>query len=303
VNRFAKFRSGTRKLVTSDATMLAIPGFVVTMGLEYAILRRRGDALVAIGAETDESNVAAPLGYEPKDSAASLAMGAGMLGMGIAASTVINPLDRFLYARRVASVGARRFGFVGAMLVWDFLYYWDHRMSHEHRIFWAQHVNHHSSQRYNLSTALRQSWTSFLMHWVFTPMLVAGFTPKQVARAGELNLLYQYWVHTETVDKLAPSAEYTLSTASHHRVHHGANPQYLDKNYGGILILWDRLFGTFEPEDERVRYGLTKNIRTFNPVKIAYHEWADLLGDMRTATTWRSRFRHAWSPPGWTPNR
>lgn len=292
---------GLRNVVTDDATMLAIPGFLATMGLEYWSLRRRREDLVEIGAPTNVSNVDAPLGYETKDTLASMAMGSGMLVIGTAAMKALHPLDDWAYRHRLSSWGARRGGFAAAVLAWDFLYYWDHRWGHEHRVFWASHVNHHSSERYNLSTALRQSWSGTIMHWVFMPMLAAGFTPAQVARAGELNLLYQYWVHTETVDQLPVGVEAVMNTASHHRVHHGTNPQYLDRNYAGIFIIWDRLFGTFEPEDERVQYGLTKQLATFNPLRIASHEWASLIRDVRGARSWKERRGFMFNPPGWAP--
>ena len=134
------------------------------------------------------------------------------------------------------------------MVLWDFLYYWDHRWMHEVRLLWANHVSHHSSERYNLSTALRQPWSGFLHGWVFAPMPLLGFPTAKTAKAGQLNLLYQYWIHTEAIDRLPRRIEQVLNTPSHHRGHHGANDQYLDKNYGGILIVWDKLFGTFEPE-------------------------------------------------------
>ncbi|MDH3753169.1 MAG: sterol desaturase family protein [Acidimicrobiia bacterium] len=301
-NRDASGASSLRRIVTGNYTMLAIPAFLGSMAVEYLALRRKADVLVELDDPTTESNTARPLGYEARDTLASLAMGAGMLAIGVAASKAFDPLDRWLYRRRLASLGSRRFGFAAAVLAWDFFYYWDHRWGHEHRVFWAAHVNHHSSRRYNLSTALRQSWTGAMMHWVFTPMFAMGFSPAQVARAGELNLLYQYWVHTETIDKLPRPVEMVFSTASHHRVHHGADPQYLDRNYGGILILWDRLFGSFEPEVERVHYGLTKNIDTFNPVRIAYHEWADIIRDLARSSSWRERVGYTFGPPGWAAN-
>jgi sterol desaturase/sphingolipid hydroxylase (fatty acid hydroxylase superfamily) len=286
--------------MAGDATMLAIPVFLGTIALE-AIVLRRGRRTVALDDPTTLSNVERPVGYEARDTATSLAMGVGMLSIGLATARVLGPLDRLIFAKRFANVGRRRFAFAGAILVWDFLYYWDHRMSHEHRIFWASHVNHHSSERYNLSTALRQPWTNIVTHGFFFPMLMAGFTPAQVARAGELNLLYQYWVHTETIDRLPRSVEYVMNTASHHRAHHGANRQYLDKNYGGILIIWDRMFGSFEPEQARVKYGLTKNIDTFNPVRVAFHEWAGIARDVAGAKSWRERWAFTFGPPGWTP--
>ncbi|NNE74841.1 MAG: sterol desaturase family protein [Acidimicrobiales bacterium] len=271
------------------------------MGLEYVALRRSGKPIVEIDDPTAVSNVDAPLGYETRDTLASLAMGTGMLAIGLGTAKVLGPLDRAVFARRLAAAGARRGGMAAAIVAWDFSYYWSHRWQHEHRVLWAAHVNHHSSERYNLSTALRQPWTGWITHWVYLPMLVVGFTPTQVARAGQINLLYQYWVHTEAIDTLPAPIERVMNTASHHRVHHGANQQYLDRNYAGIFIVWDRLFGSFEPEGERIRYGLTKNIETFNPVKIAFHEWMDIFRDLRASRSWPDRIGATWGPPGGQP--
>ena len=174
---------------------------------------------------------------------------------------------------------------------------------HEVRLLWAHHVSHHSSERYNLSTALRQPWSPFLTAWIFAPMPLLGYSTATTRRAGQLNLLYQYWIHTEAIDRLPALAERVLNTPSHHRVHHGANRQYLDKNYGGILIVWDKLFGTFEPEVRRIRYGLTKNNNTFNPIKVGYHEFVDIARDVRRSGSVRQGLRAVFGPPGWTPRR
>lgn len=287
-----------------DLTKVAIPAFTVTMLIEHLALRRRATVAPDADLPAEVSNVARPVGYELRDTAASLAMGIGMLAVGVATERALGPLHERLTrtgpARR-ARLGSRRGAVVTAILLWDLLYYWRHRWGHEVRLLWAGHVNHHSSERYNLSTALRQSWTGVLADWVIWPMYLLGFTPRQVALAGQLNLLYQYWVHTEVVDRLPRPIEYVLDTASHHRVHHGSNSQYLDRNYGGILILWDRWFGTFEPERERVRYGLTTNIDTFNPVTIAFHEYAAIARDVRAARGWRAKLGHVLGPPGWRP--
>ncbi len=292
------------RVFTGDATRSAIPVFVATMALEWWMLHRKPNKLATSPAPSkDESNVEAPVGYEPRDTAASLAMGVGSLVINAAAATVLRPVTNALFARRLLSLGTRRSAAIAALVLWDFFYYWDHRLSHEHRVLWAAHVNHHSSERYNLSTALRQSWTGFVVNWVFWPMLLVGFSSTQMARAGQLNLLYQYWVHTETVDRLPGGLERVFNSASHHRVHHGSDTEYLDRNYGGILIIWDRLFGTFEPEGRRVTYGLTKNINTHNPLRIAFHEWAAIARDVRGAQSWRERVGFTLGPPGWTPDR
>ena len=152
---------------------------------------------------------------------------------------------------------------------------------HEVRLFWANHVTHHSSERYNLSTALRQPWSGFLLSWVFLPMPLLGYPGRtRSAKAGQLNLLYQYWIHTEAIDRL-PAAD--RSRVQHAVAPPGAprrQPAVPRPNYGGILIVWDKLFGTFEPEIRRVKYGLTKNIDTYNPLRIGYHEFADIARDV-----------------------
>ena len=186
-----------------------------------------------------------------------------------------------------------------AILGWDAIYYWNHRIMHEARFLWAIHVVHHSSERYNLSTALRQPVMDAF--GVFVPyglLSLFGFRPEVVLQARGWNLLYQYWIHTEAIDRLGPF-ERIFNTPSHHRAHHGANRQYLDRNHGSILIVWDKLFGTFEPEQERVVYGLTTNIDTFAPARIATHEHRDMLDDVRRSRTWRERLSYVVRGPGW----
>lgn len=200
-------------------------------------------------------------------------------------------------------LGSGLLGWTVALVGKDLGYYAFHRASHENRFLWAAHVVHHSSQRYNLSTALRQSWTP-LTSWIFyAPLVLLGVNPAILIMSGSINLLYQFWIHTEAIDRLPRPIEHVFNTPSHHRVHHGSNPQYLDKNYGGILILWDRWFGTFEPEVEPVRYGLTRNIETFNPLRIATHEYADLFRELRHDRSWGDRARRLWHGPGWTPQQ
>ncbi|HUS23411.1 MAG TPA: sterol desaturase family protein, partial [Candidatus Binatia bacterium] len=165
------------------------------------------------------------------------------------------------------------------------------------RLLWCTHVNHHSSERFNFAVALRQPWTEPLTApWFWLPLPLLGFHPLMVMTQQAINLLYQFFVHTEAVRSMGP-LERVLNTPSHHRVHHGSNPQYIDRNYGGIFIFWDRLFGTFEPEREPVRYGLVHNLATFHPVKIAFHEWAALWRDLRGARSWRERWRCAFAAP------
>ncbi len=290
--------------------LLSAPLFIATIAWERRVLSRRdqrptGDFDESTSEELADRRLPAdplvPVGYERSDTVANLSMLAGNVAVNLAVAGAVAAMSRFVFKRRIANLGATRWSLPVAMVAWDFLYYWDHRWMHEVRLLWANHVSHHSSQRYNLSTALRQPWSGFLTSWVFLPMPLFGIPAHHVIKAGQLNLLYQYWVHTEAIDKLPAPIEAVFNTPSHHRVHHGVNPQYLDKNYGGILIVWDKLFGTFEPEVRRVRYGLTKNIATLNPGRIAYHEFADIARDLRRARSWRDRAGFLLRAPGWQP--
>jgi sterol desaturase/sphingolipid hydroxylase (fatty acid hydroxylase superfamily) len=207
-----------------------------------------------------------------------------------------------LFPRRVLpDLGNGPLAVAVATLGWDFIYYWNHRFQHESRFLWAMHVVHHSSERYNLSTALRQPVAeSLILSVPYGLLALLGIRPDVIETARGINLIYQYWIHTETIRSLGP-LEQVLNTASHHRVHHGSQRQYLDRNHGSILIVWDRLFGTFEPEDERVVYGLTTNIDTYNPLRIASHEYAAIGHDVASARTWRDRVSHVVRGPGWRP--
>lgn len=191
-----------------------------------------------------------------------------------------------------------------AMVWWDLAYYWNHRNMHTVRAMWAIHVPHHSSEHYNLSTALRQPVASAFGVWVPYGLPARfGVRPRIIEVSRALNLIYQYWIHTDLVRSLGP-AEAVLNTPSHHRVHHGSNQRYLDRNHGGILIIWDRLFGTFtreEPEVEPVRYGLTKNIESYNIWTVITHEYRAMFRDVAKATTWRDRLGHVLRRPGWRP--
>ncbi|MFN8195195.1 MAG: sterol desaturase family protein [Nocardioidaceae bacterium] len=204
-----------------------------------------------------------------------------------------------LFASNRLDLGSGALATAVAVLGWDFIYYWNHRLSHESRWLWAVHVVHHSSERYNLSTALRQPVAEGVTMTVpYGLLALLGVRPSLIEHARGLNLIYQFWIHTEAIRSIG-RLEKVLNTPSHHRVHHGSNRHYLDRNHGSILIVWDRLFGTFEREDETVVYGLTRNIDTYNPVTIATHEWADIARDVAGARTWRDRWSFLLRRPGW----
>ena len=266
-----------------DLTVLASPLFLALLGLEFVIARRQGRDVFA-----------------SPDTWTSLSLGVGSLFAGAAWKTASAGLYLSAFEHRVLDLGDGPFAFAAAFVAVDFAYYWFHRLHHEVRVLWASHVPHHSSQRYNLATALRQSWTPFTGLPFYLPLAFV-FSPAQILTAYSLNLLYQFWIHTELIGRLGPF-EWVFNTPSHHRVHHGANVEYLDRNYAGVFIVWDRWFGSFEPERAPVRYGLTKNITSFNPVYAAFHEFAAVLRDAATAGSLRDAAGYLLRPPGWKPN-
>jgi len=248
-----------------------------------------------------------PHAYEPRDTLTSLAFGLGSTVAGALAGGAFLALFMWAYQFRIFDFGPQWWTVWWAwplcFVLDDLKYYWVHRFGHRVRWFWASHVNHHSSQHYNLSTALRQTWTGFLtLGFVFAlPLVLLGFHPVMIAICGGFNLIYQFWIHTEAIRKMPRWFEAAMNTPSHHRVHHATNPRYLDRNYAGVFIVWDRLFGTFEPESdgERIRYGIVRQLGTFNLIWSVFHEWVGMLGDI-----WRSPWRHKLSyllrEPGWS---
>jgi len=270
----------------SNLVLYSIPAFVVLVLLELAWTRKHP----------------ALRGYETRDTFASLSMGLINVGISAGAKFLSIPMFAVLYEHRLVDV-------VAALGVWSWLvllfaedlcYYWFHRLHHEVRVLWAAHVNHHSSQYYNLSTALRQPLlTPFTGPLFWAPLAVVGFPPAMILTAQAVSLLYQFWLHTEAVDRLGP-LEWIMNTPSHHRVHHGKNVPYLDKNHAGIFIIWDRLFGTFAREDEKVVYGLTTDIKTFNPLRIGFHEFAAIGRDVARAPTIGAKLGYLFAPPGWS---
>ena len=268
----------------------AIPFFIVAMLLELYVTTRE---------KFKETK-----GYETKDAFASIAMGLGNVFLGFLSKGIVLGALYFVYENfRLFTIPIAWWSFVLLFFADDFAYYWFHRISHECRLFWASHVVHHSSQRYNLSTALRQTWSgsfySFIF-WLWIPLV--GFHPAMILLQMSISLLYQFWIHTEAIDKLPKWFEAVFNTPSHHRVHHGSNPIYLDRNHAGILIIWDKLFGTFQPEleEEKVVYGLVKNIHTYNPVKIAFLEWVHMFKDAFSGKkNLKERFQYIVKPPGW----
>ncbi|RYY99192.1 MAG: sterol desaturase family protein [Chitinophagaceae bacterium] len=266
----------------------AIPFFLVLLGIEAWISTRGHHNL-----------------YERRDTWGSLGLGIGNVLTGFVTKALIFGLFLGIYRLRLFELLPSAWWFWPLLLLADdFSYYWFHRSAHHINWFWASHVVHHSSQHYNLAAALRQTWTgnatgSFLF-WAWMPL--AGFHPVWVLFMQQVSLIYQFWIHTELVRRLPRPLEWVLNTPSHHRVHHGSDLKYLDRNHGGILIIWDRLFGTFQPEEERPTYGLTNNICSFNPLVLALRTWGQLIRTVRRAPSLRTRLGYLFGPPGWSPD-
>lgn len=269
-----------------DLIQLAIPGFVLLLVAEV---------IVTAIQQKDY--------YDAKDTASSLTMGIGNVVVGFVGKAIVFGAYSFIYQFRLFTIDMTHWwAWVVLFFADDFSYYWFHRISHSSRYFWASHVVHHSSQKYNLGTALRQTWTGNIsgafIFWLWLPLV--GFSPVAVMTMQAISLLFQFWIHTEHINKLPAPIEYLFNTPSHHRVHHGSDLAYLDKNHAGVLIIWDRLFGTFELERNRPTYGLTKNIDSHNPVRIAFHEWTDIARDLRRSGSLRNAFCYVFGPPGWS---
>lgn len=281
-------------------------GAVVTTVADVVRRHRAGDLPEA---GTIPTNGAAPtLVHSRVDalgrlSGASAVTAVGATALAAATTWAAATSGTALFARHDRDLGTGVLATAVAILGWDAIYYWNHRLSHESRWLWAVHVVHHSSERYNLSTALRQPVAEGVTMTVpYGLLALIGVRPSVIETARALNLIYQFWIHTEAIRSIG-WLEKVLNTPSHHRVHHGTNRQYLDVNHGSILIVWDKLFGTFEPEVERPVYGLTRNLDTFDPRVIATHEWRAMAADVAGSTTWRDRFGFLLRGPGWAYRR
>ena len=239
-----------------------------------------------------------PTAYLAKDSWNNILIGFVSVGFGLLFGTFIALIYGAAFSLSPFKFPAEAW-WTWALLFFvdDFAYYWFHRASHESRLFWNFHVVHHSSQFYNLSVAVRQSWFGGLVHWLFyAPIMLLGFAPWMFAVMHGFNLIYQFWIHTKFITSLGP-LEYVLNTPSHHRVHHGVNNPYLDKNYAGVLIIWDRMFGSFVTEAEEPKYGIIKPVNSFNPLWINTHAWAEMWQEIRQRNTFMGKMRCIFASP------
>lgn len=273
--------------------VLSIPLFFLLMGVELAWSAWSGSKAGLTGSSV----------YRLNDFIANLGCGIGSQVVGAFTKTLIFAAYLWTYDHlRLFTVPATALTWIVAFLLVDLLYYWFHRLSHEVNFLWAAHIVHHQSEEYNLSVALRQSWWQGLFSWWFyVPVAVLGIHPMVIVTVGAFNTLYQFWIHTKAVRTLGP-LEAVLNTPSHHRVHHGSDPKYIDRNHAGTLIIWDRLFGTFQREEEEPVYGITTPLASWDPVKANFHYWGDLFALAGRCTSWRDMVLVFLKPPGWRPS-
>ena len=280
----------------------AVPFFLLTIAIELAALKFLDDD----HAPVEEGGAGkARTGYLGRDARTSMSMGlislvfslalkVGSFFVFIAVFTYVTPdvlkmpTDTWWY-------------WVLLILAVDLSFYASHRFVHRVNVGWAAHQAHHSSEYMNFATALRQKWNPWFEFLFWLPLPFLGFSPWTIYVAFGINLIWQFFTHTETIGKLPRPVELVFNTPSHHRVHHGSDPEYLDKNYAGILIVWDRMFGTFVEETKRPTYGLTKPVDTYNLIKLQYGDYAQIARNVRAATSWRDKLGYLFGPPGWEP--
>lgn len=278
-----------------EPVLFAIPFFLLLLAIEWVSARKLEHL-----ADDDRPGAGA---YMTRDAWTSLSMGlvsiVTMSAWKFAA--LLGYAAIYTYVAPWQLSATQGYTWVIALVGVDLLFYLYHRMAHRVRVVWATHQAHHSSEYFNFATALRQKWNNSgeILMWLPLPLL--GVPPWMVFFSFSISLIYQFWVHTEHIGKLWRPIEFVFNTPSHHRVHHGMDAEYLDKNYGGILIIWDRLFGTFQPEIFRPRYGLTKPVDTYNIWKLQTHEYAAIGRDVRSARRLRDRLGYIFGPPGWQP--
>ena len=236
--------------------------------------------------------------YEQKETIGSILVGIGNVIIGLIIKVLLLSFIVFIYNVVPWRMEFQWWTFIPCYIIFDFFSYWAHRVSHHLRFFWATHVPHHSAEHYNLTVSFRLSWVQYLKIIFFAPVSLIGFHPVIVFITNQIAVLFQFWVHTEYIPKLHPVIEYLFATPSNHRVHHGIQGKYINKNFGATFIIWDRLFGTYEPESERPVYGITHNIsHKGNPLFINFHEYIDMFQDVVKAKSFREKLFFIFGDP------
>ena len=265
--------------------LFAIPVFFLLIGLELLLARMKRTQL-----------------YRFNDAVTNISCGIQQQVTGVLFKTLLFAGYVWMYDHRLWTIPEIWWSFVLVFIGVDFFYYWFHRSTHEISVLWGAHIVHHQSEDYNLSVALRQSAIqAFASNVFYLPLAFVGFSPASFLVMATFQTLYQFWIHTRTIDKLHPAFEYVFNTPSHHRVHHGVNPEYLDKNHGGTLIVFDRWFGTFQAEQADPVYGVTVPLRSWNPVWAQFDYYVWLGQRLSKAASWSDRWQMLYRKPGWLP--
>lgn len=265
--------------------LVAIPFFLIAILIEIWALRRQNKAAA----------------YRLNDAITNLNIGIGQQATGMFfKSIMLYGYVKIYENAAIVSLPQTWWSFLLCLVAFDFLFYWAHRLGHESNFFWGAHSVHHQSEEYNLSVALRQSWFhSFITFFIFLPLAIVGFHPVTFTAAAGVNIIYQFWIHTQAIDKLPSWVEAIWNTPSHHRVHHAVNKQYIDRNHAGMFIVWDKMFGTFEAENEAPIYGITTPLSSWNPFWANIHYYIELWQQSRHISRLRDKLYLWIAPPGW----
>ncbi|NJC24679.1 sterol desaturase family protein [Neolewinella antarctica] len=279
----------------------AVPVMIFLTLMEWFLRRREyKHELAEAIARGDDRGIADKYKYDVKDGLAAAGVGIGNLISTAAVKALTFGVILFFYNLTPLYVPTAWWSFIVCFFVVDFCRYWAHRVAHEQRFWWATHVTHHSSEQYNFSVSFRLSWTQHIKVIFFIPAALLGFDPFVFFICMQIGVLYQFWIHTEMIDKMWAPVEFFFVTPSHHRVHHATEEKYLDKNYGSSFIIWDRIFGTFCPEQETPNYGILTPVNSYNPVKLVFHEHWDMFRDMNTYRHPKAWWRIMFGGPGMT---
>ena len=236
--------------------------------------------------------------YEKRETIGSILVGLGNVAIGAALKLSLFYGMIWVYNNIPWRMELVWWTFIPCYIIFDLCSYWAHRVSHHQRFWWATHVSHHSGEHYNLTVSFRLSWVQYIKLIFFFPVSLLGFHPVIIFVTNQIAVLFQFWVHTEYIRKLHPVVEYIFATPSNHRVHHGSQEKYINKNFGATFIFWDRIFGTYQPEEEQVIYGITTNIgNKANPLHINFHEYVDMIRDVRKAKTFREKMFYLFGDP------
>jgi alkylglycerol monooxygenase len=270
----------------SNYTLLAIPAFLLLVLFEWLVMRHKKKEA-----------------FRLNDTVTNLNLGIGNVLMNAVTKTFLLGVYIFTYEHfRVFTIETGIWSWIICLIALDFFFYWAHRLSHEINFLWGAHVVHHQSEYYNLSVALRQSWFhNLLAFFIFLPVPVLGIDPITFFTVLSVNSFFQFWIHTEAIKKLPRWFEFIFNTPAHHRVHHGVNPKYIDKNHAGMFIIWDRMFGTFREEEETPTYGITKPLQSWNPVWANVHYYVEMFQSARLMHKWKDKLKIIFARPGWLP--